>query len=148
MKVQHLITFAVTFLLMALNPLDISPAWYGIPAILFIGYESTRSIFLAPKGFSAQQLKAIDDSKKEFYKSILRHITTVVGTLVTLGLKIPYLNEVFSFLKTLTVQFDAGIDAIQTLIGIVLTVIGLFGSSDRFKARSLTLVEGKAIDLE
>jgi hypothetical protein len=133
---------------MVINPFGIEIAWYGIPAIIFFGYESTKSIFFAPKGYSAQALKAIDDSKKEFWKSILRHITTVVGTLVTLGLKIPYLNEVFSFLKTLTVNFDNAIDAIQTLLGIVLTVIGLFGASDRFKSRSLQFVEGKEIELE
>lgn len=148
MKIQFLIAFSLTFVLMVVNPLSIDIAWYGLPAIIFFGYESTKSIFFAPKGYSAQALKAIDDSKKEFYKSILRHVTTVVGTLVTLGLKIPYLNEVFSFLKTVTVQFDSAIDAIQTLIGIVLTVVGLFGSADRFKSRSLQFVEGKEINLE
>lgn len=67
----------------------------------------------------------------EQIKSLIRHILTALGVLLTL-LGVDKLIPVVEYLQT---NLDGVFAAITTLVGVVVTIIGFFRNKDRWEKR-------------
>jgi len=62
-------------------------------------------------------------------KSLIRHALTAIGTLLVLT----GLNRFIPLVDYLTENLDSTFQAIEVLIGVVITVFGFLRNKDRFK---------------
>lgn len=62
-------------------------------------------------------------------KSLIRHSLTAIGTLLVFT----GLNKHVPIVEYLTENLDSTVDAVQVLIGVVVTVVGFLRNKDRFK---------------
>ena len=62
-------------------------------------------------------------------KSLIRHALTAIGTLLVLT----GLNRFIPLVDYLTENLDATFQAIEVLVGVVITVFGFLRNKDRFK---------------
>lgn len=105
--------------------------------IPFLG--SLGLYFLYPDTYSSKSVGEIKEETKEKAKSILRSVIQVVGVLIVLGgfgIKIPYVEQVQEAANYLTANIDIAAEALNVVIGIVLTLYGLFKNPERFEARA------------
>ena len=110
----------------------------GLIAYLpFIG--SALYYFLYPDSYSTKSTGEIKAEAIEKVKSVLRAILQVVGVLIVLGgfgIKIPYIEKVSDAASYLTANIDLAAEALNVVIGLVLTLYGIFKNPERFEARS------------
>ena len=95
--------------------------------------------FLYPDTYSSKSVGEIKEEAKEKLRAALRAVIQVVGVLIVLGgfgIKIPYVEQVQAAANYLTANIDIAAEALNVVIGIVLTLYGLFKNPERFEARA------------
>ncbi len=95
--------------------------------------------FLYPDSYGIKSTGEIKSENIEKVKSVLRAIIQVVGVLIVLGgfgIKIPYVESVMEAANYLTANIDIAAEALNIVIGVAITVYGLFKNPERFEARS------------
>lgn len=146
MKGSYLLMAVFSVCLMAVNPFPSLPlVIYSLPLWLVVIYNNVGGLF-SYKTASAVEKLEIDNAKSELWKSIVRHAITAIGLALSFGLKVPYLDQVLLALKTVIGYWDTLFEAIKTVAGVVMVLIGLFKNKDRFGSRALQIIEGERID--
>lgn len=143
---KQLLVYAVVIILAAINFLSIPLSFFVGAMVFFTIWEFVIPIF-KNEGFSAKQLVEKKNEKKEFYLSILRHVITVVGMLVSLNVKIPFIEQILDALNFISNNLNVAYEAVRVLIGLATSLIGIFSKADRFSTRSKILVEGRRINV-
>lgn len=95
--------------------------------------------FLYPDTYSTKSTGEIKEETIEKIKSVLRSVIQVIGVLIVLGgfgIKIPYIDKVQEAANYLTNNIEIAAEALNVLIGVGITLYGLFKNPERFEARS------------
>jgi len=140
--------FLLTVVLLLLNPLSLvgvaQAAYFVVPLVLYFIF-----LYKPYAGIKSLSLEEKEYINKEKIKSFLRSAIQVLGAIIAvtaiIGLKIPFIDKIGELLNYLLGQSDIAIEAISTIIGIVVYLIGFFKDSARFNSRSL--IEPKKINL-
>lgn len=134
------ILFVVTLMLTAANPFGIeligAKAFiYSIPFTLVSIFILTEPVFSA-KSTSPAEKRAI---LYEQIFSILRKVITIIGAFMALGVldKIPLIGNLQSVLLYIAENWTVSIEALETLVGLALGIIGQFSNNTRFEVRAL-----------
>lgn len=134
-----ILLLVVGFVLTVLFPLTSAPLTALVYFAPFIGYVLYIKLFPPYVATLSVEDKEIINTEK--WKSIIRSVIQVVGSLVALsafGVNIPFIDNIQDVLTFIAGQFDAVVSAIQLLIGFGLTIYGFFRNDDRFQARLTT----------
>lgn len=140
--------FLLTVLLLLWNPFAlvgaVQAAYFAIPLVLYFIF--LHNPYGGIKSLSLEEKEYINKEKvKSFLRSAIQVLGAIVAVTAIIGLKIPFIDKFGELLNYLLGQSDIAIEAITTIIGIVLYLIGFFKDSARFNSRSL--IEPKKINL-
>lgn len=94
---------------------------------------------LYPSTFSAKSETEIKAEWVEKAKAFIRTLIQIVGVLIVLGgfgINIPYIDTIKDMLTYLGDNLNVAADALNIVIGIVVTVIGFFKDKERFEVRA------------
>lgn len=147
------ILVVLTFLLLFFDPffLDsiapgsaITALYLVIPFVLWYVYIKPRSI--TKSELTAEEKEYVNKEKvKSFIRSALQVFGAFVAVVTIIGVKIPYIDPIREALQFLSDKADIGLDSVNTIIGIVMYLIGFFKDGERFENRAL--VNPRKVDL-
>lgn len=149
------IWFVLTMVLMLFDPMGLNavnesgnqvslmPLLYVIPFVVVFWFAYVRPV-LQPADYSAKSLQVAKNKKVEFWKSIIRHAITIVGSILALGINVPYLDGVRDLLRAALANFDVVVDAVMQLFGVAMILWGIIKDKFRFGERN-TLIEARKV---
>lgn len=135
----------LTFLLLFLDPFFLDAIAPGSPitALYLVIPFLLWLFFVKEKPFHKSELTPEEKEyiNKEKVKSFIRSAVQVLGAIIAvvtiIGLKIPFIEPIKQALAYIADKADIAIAALNTIIGIVIYLIGFFKDADRFETRSM-----------
>lgn len=146
--------FVLTLVLTLLDPFRLDPSGYeshsAIRAVYVIIPLGLWYWFFVKPSFTTKNLSPYEKRVVLYEQifSVLRKILVILGSLMSLGLfkELPILKDIHYVLDTLSANWGIAVEAIETLVGIVLLFISHFSNPERFAVRGL--IEPKKYDIE
>jgi hypothetical protein len=143
--IKSLAILAMTVILILTNPLNfvgVVKVWYCLPLVLSIGI-----IYIRPAFGSRQMDVPEEDIRVQAIKSVLRHVLTALTALIAakagLGLNIPYVDDIFEFIKYVLGQTDTVVNSIMTLVSFGTMIFGFFKQGLRFELTAKEQLKGR-----